>query len=144
MLLRLPDTLRQYPRENTAGKAPGFQVLLTPSEETSKRHLAVISQRLLKLQAAPQAQVIRELNPIVAGWAAYYNGIVSAEVMSRYDEQLEHLLMNWASKRHPNQTRDWLLHRYWQRMGKQEWIFTAPEGVQMRSYRSLKSRDRAR
>ena len=126
--------LRQYPGEKTAGKSSGFQTLLTPSDEASKRHLAVISQRLLKLQAAPQAQVIRELNPIIGGWAAYYNGLVSAEAMSRYDEQLEHLLMSWASKRHPNKARDWLLHRYWQRLGKREWTFTAPEGAQLRSY----------
>ncbi|MDQ2717944.1 MAG: reverse transcriptase domain-containing protein, partial [Chloroflexota bacterium] len=124
--------LRQYPGE--AGKSSGFQTLLTPTDEASKRHLALISQRLLKLQAAPQAQVIRELNPIIGGWAAYYHGLVSAEAMSRYDEQLEHLLMSWASKRHPNKARDWLLHRYWQRVGKREWIFTAPEGAQLRSY----------
>ncbi len=137
-------TLRQYPIEKIAGKSPGFQTILTPSEEASKRHLAVISQRLLKLQSAPQAQVIRELNPIIGGWAAYYNGIVSAEAMSRYDEQLEHLLMSWASKRHPNKARDWLLNRYWQHVGKREWIFTAPEGAQLRPYRRSNGQDRAR
>src|SRR6266516_1864849 len=132
-------TLRQYPIEKIAGKSPGFQTILTPSEEASKRHLAVISKRLLKLQSAPQAQVIRELNPIIGGWAAYYNGIVSAEAMSRYDEQVEHLLLNWASKRHPNKARDWLLNRYWQRVGKREWVFTAPEGAQLRTYQQLSS-----
>lgn len=137
-------TIRQYPREKPPGKSPGFQAILTPSEEASKRHLAVISQRLLKLQAAPQAQVIRELNPIIRGWAAYYNGIVSEEAMSRYDEQAEHLLMNWASKRHPNKARDWLLNRYWQRVGKREWVFTAPEGAQLCPYRQLSSHDKAR
>ena len=78
------------------------------------------------------------------GWAAYYNGIVSAEAMSRYDEQVEHLLLNWASKRHPNKARDWLLNRYWQRVGKREWVFTAPEGAQLRTYQQLSSQDRAR
>ncbi len=128
-------TIRQYPSEKMAGRSAGFQTILTPSEEASKRHLAVISQRLLKLQAAPQAQVIRELNPIIGGWAAYYNSIVSAEAMGRYDEQLEHLLMSWASKRHPGKARDWLLYRYWQRAGKQKRVFATHDGVQLRAYR---------
>lgn len=127
-------TVRQYPREKTSVKSPAFQTILTPSEETSKRHLAVLNQRLLKLQTAPQAQVIRELNPIIAGWGAYYNGLVSAEAMSRYDEQLDHLLMSWASKRHPNKSHDWLRTRYWQRTGKQSWTFATPEGAQLRPY----------
>lgn len=151
----LSFTLRQYPVEKTRGfktiirwlgwhimrlfasqkQSPGFKVVITPSEEASKRHLAVIGQRMHQLQSAPQAQVIRELNPLIAGWAAYYSRLVSAEVMSRYDDRVEHLLMNWARKRHPNKARDWLLNRYWQRVGKRGRIFATPEGAELRTYR---------
>ncbi len=115
--------------------APQFTLVITPSEEASKRHLALIAQRLVKLQAAPQTQVIRELNPLIGGWAAYYRGLVSAEALSRYDQQVEQLLLNWASKRHPDEGHDWLVTRYWRKGGKQGRVFTTPEGMQLRLYR---------
>jgi RNA-directed DNA polymerase len=117
--------------------------MLTPSEEAGRRHLALISQRLLKLQTAPQAQVIRELNPLIGGWAAYYQGIVSADVMQRYDEQLEHVLMQWARKRHPEKAPEWLRQRYWQERARRERMFVAPEGARLRSHRQAEGQTRA-
>ena len=45
-------------------------------------HLATIAERLDQLRAASQAQVIHELNPIIGGWATYYNAFVSAHSLS--------------------------------------------------------------
>jgi len=109
--------------------------IITPSQEADRRHRAAIEQRLRPLHAAPQAQVITELNPLIIGWAAYYNGIVPAETMRRYDDRLEQRLLTWASQRHPGQTRDWLLARYWQSAGKQKRVFATADGVQLRAYR---------
>jgi RNA-directed DNA polymerase len=111
------------------------KTIITPSQEASKRHLAAIDQRLQQLQSAPQAQVIAELNPLIIGWAAYYNGVVPAATMGRYDELLEQRLIKWASKRHPGKARDWLLARYWQRVGKQKRVFATPDGLPLRIYR---------
>lgn len=111
------------------------KTIITPSEEASKRHLAAIEQRLQQLQTAPQARVIAELNPLIVGWAAYYNGVVPAATMSRYDDFVEQRLMRWASKRHPGKARDWLLTRYWQRTGEQRRVFATHDGGQLRAYR---------
>ena len=86
------------------------------------------------LQTAPQARVIEELNPLIVGWAAYYNGVVEASTMSRYDDLVEQRLINWASKRHPGKARDWLLARYWHPVGKQRRVFATADGVQLRTY----------
>src|SRR5947209_11071512 len=99
------------------------KTIITPSQEASKRHLATIDQRLQQLQTAPQARVIAELNPLIVGRASYYNGVVEASTMSRYDDLLEQRLLTWASKRHPGKARDWLLARYWQRTGGQKRAF---------------------
>ncbi|MEO6889204.1 MAG: reverse transcriptase domain-containing protein [Ktedonobacteraceae bacterium] len=150
----LSFTIRQYPAETSPPSrtvsrspawnvlhvvapekpAPGFTTVITPSEDASKRHLAVIGQRLLTLHSAPQAQVIRDLNPLIGGWAAYYREFVSTAHMSRYDDLVEQLLMKWASKRHPNKARDWLLNRYWPRVEKRGRVFVAPEGAELRTY----------
>jgi RNA-directed DNA polymerase len=143
--------LRQYPREQASGETHGvkmrikqmfapqqpgsrFKTVITPSDEAGKRHLALIGQRLAKLQTAPQAQVIRNLNPLIGGWAAYYRELVEPAVMRRYDEQVEQLLLKWAQSRHPGKGRDWLLKRYWQRAGKPGRVFVTPEGVQLCTY----------
>ena len=114
--------------------SPRVKTIIAPSQEASKRHLATIDQRLQQLQTASQARVIEELNPLIVGWVAYYNGVVPAATMSRYDDLLEQRLMKWASKRHPGKARDWLLNRYWQRAGKRGRVFATHDGVQLRTY----------
>ncbi len=111
------------------------KTIITPSQEASKRHLAAIDQRLQQLQTAPQARVIEELNPLIVGWTAYYNGIVPVATMSRYDDLVEQRLINWTSKRHPGKARDWLLNRYWHPVGEHRRVFATHDGVQLRTYR---------
>jgi len=122
---------RPAPQEDS----PHIETIVNPSQEASQRHLTSIEQRLQQLQTAAQAQVIAELNPLIAGWAAYYNGIVEARSMSRYDDLLEQRLMNWASRRNPGKARDWLLTQYWRRIGNQRRVFATPDGAELRTYR---------
>ncbi len=152
----LSFALRQYPVAPRRGKAAGdpvtgyalaspnvasgFQTVITPSEEASTRHLAVITQRLRQLQTASQAQLIRDLNPLIGGWSAYYSGLVEPAVLGRYDEQLEQQLFQWASLRHPGKAREWLRERYWYRLGARGWIFATAEGAELRRYRQTKTR----
>ena len=114
--------------------APEVQTIVEPGKEAIKRHLTTIEQRLQQLQTAPQARVIEELNPLIVGWASYYNGVVEAATMSKYDDQLEQQLIAWASKRHPGKARDWLLSRYWQRVGEHRSVFATHDGLQLRTY----------
>lgn len=113
---------------------PGVKTIIAPSQEANQRHLAAIDARLHRLQTASQAQVIKELNSLIIGWVAYYNGVVPAASMGRYDEMVGQRLLKWASKRHPDKARDWLLARYWQRVGKQQ-VFATRDGLQLRAYR---------
>ncbi len=116
-------------------RAPGLKTIIAPSQEANNRHLTAIEQKLQQVQTAPQTQVIEELNPMIAGWAAYYNGIVPAATLNRYDELLEQRLIDWASKRHPGKASDWLLSRYWQRAGNKRRVFATSNGIQLRAYR---------
>jgi RNA-directed DNA polymerase len=113
----------------------GLKTIIDPGKEAIQRHNAAIEQKLRHLQNASQAQVIQELNPLIIGWTSYYNGLVEAASMSQYDELMEQRLLNWASKRHPGQARDWLLARYWRPAGKHERVFASHEGPQLRVYR---------
>ena len=132
--------IRQEPGQQARfpGRGQALALVVAPAQEASRRHLAAIDQRLLQLQMAPQARVIEELNPLIVGWVAYYNGVVPAAAMGRYDTLIEQRLLNWAGKRHPGKTRDWLLNRYWQRVGgsgEYEKVFAIRDGAQLRAYR---------
>jgi RNA-directed DNA polymerase len=133
---RVPASMASPAQQPVPARRPSaVKTVINPSPEATRRHLMAIEQRLQPLQTAPQARVIEELNPLITGWAAYYNGVIPAATMSRYDELLEQRLIDWASKRHPGQTRDWLLNRYWQRAGAQRRVFATHDGVQLRAYR---------
>ncbi len=110
------------------------KTIVTPSQEANKRHLAAIEQRLKQLQTVSQAQVIAELNPLILGWGNYYAGIVEGSIMSQYDDLMEQQLLNWAGRRHPEKARDWLLARYWKRMGQYGRVFTTDDGALLRNY----------
>jgi RNA-directed DNA polymerase len=85
-----------------------------------------------------QAQVIAELNPLILGWGNYYAGIVEGSIMSQYDDLMEQQLMSWASRRHPGKARDWLLARYWRRMGQHGRAFATDDGIELRGYRQTR------
>ncbi len=106
--------IRQYPPEKTEpDPLLPCKTVITPSSEASHHHLAAIAERLDQLRTASQAQVIQELNPIISGWAMYYSRFVSAHSLSKYDELVRQLLLNWARKHHPNKEIQELNSRYW-------------------------------
>ncbi len=122
-------------RRSEQGHSALVKTIITPSQEASERHLATLDQRLQQLRNAPQARVIAELNPLIMGWGTYYAGVVEAETMSRYDDLVEQRLINWASKRHPGETQDRLLTRYWHHVGDHRRVFAISDGTELRTYR---------
>jgi RNA-directed DNA polymerase len=116
-------------------KAPEYKTVIAPGEEASQHHLAAIGQRLSQLRSASQARVIEELNPLIEGWAAYYQGIVPAETLGKYDEFVERLLLRWARGQHPTETNDWLLTHYWHDMEGRGRVFATAEGEMLRLHR---------
>ena len=135
--------LRQEQAEKQLGgrrkqePAPWLKTIINPSQEAIQRHRAALEQKLRQVQGASQAQVIKELNPLIIGWTSYYNGIVEAASMSPYDELMEQQLLHWASRRHPGQSRDWLLARYWHQSGQQARTFATSDGLKLRPYRQM-------
>ncbi len=118
-------------------RLPRLRTLLAPSEEAIQRHMATLDARLEQLSTAPQARVIRELNPLIAGWSTYYNGFVPATALRHYDDVLEQKLLRWAARQHRGKDRNWLLTRYWHTIGKQPRVFSTDDGMQLRRYEQM-------
>jgi len=132
--------VRQFPvgknhsEKNAQGKALGFKTLIKPSKEAVRRHTLALKERVRKLRSAPQGQLIKELNPIIWGWAAYYKNSVASQTFHRCDAILWAQLTRWAKVRHPNKSMQWTVKKYWHPQEKRKHVFKTPEGAQLRMH----------
>jgi RNA-directed DNA polymerase len=97
---------------------PGFKTLIKPSQQACKRHLQDVREVIRRHKGAPQAALIKVLNPKMRGWAQYYRACVAKKMFDWMDEQVFHKLYCWARFRHPRKTGGWCVRRYWKRKGE--------------------------
>ena len=70
--------------------------------------------------------MIRRLNPIIRGWAAYYRTQVSAEAFGKLDNYLWRLTLKWAKLSHSNKPTYWVIAQYFGKFNKarqDRWVF---------------------
>jgi RNA-directed DNA polymerase len=87
--------------KNSHKQLSGYVTLITPTKEKCKKHQEKIGDELRKLRNAPQGVVIKKLNPIIRGWANYYqySDIKNIGISSKQDDLLFQKLKSWAKKR---------------------------------------------
>ncbi len=133
-------TIRQFHVGRThSGTHPhggtlGFKTIIRPSKEAIKRHIHELNQRVRKLRSASQETLIRELNPIIRGWANYYRTVPASRVFSWCDHVLYLQLMQWAKRKHATRGGKWLARRYWRTKENRHWVFMPQSGVELRSH----------
>jgi RNA-directed DNA polymerase len=127
-------TIRQFPvGKNQSGKNPkgrklGFKTLIKPSNKKIKVHIKRMNQVISQHKSSPQIGLIKELNPIIKGWSNYYATVVSKETFSSCDNITYNQLRRWANRRHPNKSRQWVVHKYWHSEGNRNWVFSTKAG----------------
>ena len=73
-----------------------------------------------------RSAVIRRLNPIIRGWAAYYRTQVSSKTFKLLDQHLWKLTYKWATVSHTNKPTSWIITRYFgmfNRSRRDRWVF---------------------
>jgi RNA-directed DNA polymerase len=112
--------IRQYRvGKHQSGKRPrghqrlGFKTLITPAMANVKAHVAELGRIIHRGKALPQAALIRQLNPVIRGWANYYRTSVSQATFERVDYLTWLKLRRWAYRRHPTKAVTWVYNRYW-------------------------------
>src|SRR5206468_427656 len=78
------------------------------------RKVSDIIERSLSL---PTERLIRQLNPVLRGWAAYHKGVCSKATWSRLDQLIYWRLMRWTKRRHSQKRKAWLYRKYWLELG---------------------------
>ena len=78
--------------------------------------LAKVRQLIRESYGQSQMQLVRQLNPLVRGWANYHRHIVATRTFEHVAKVLFESLWRWAMRRHSNQSRAWIKKRYWHRL----------------------------
>jgi RNA-directed DNA polymerase len=133
-------TIRQYrvgkthSGKNTKGRPLGFKTIIKPSRQAIRRHMRAIKQQVKALRTHSQVEVIKVLNPIIRGWAAYYRSVIASEVFQKCDETLFEQLLRWSFVRHHGKGRDYAIKKYWRSDGSRKLVFKTPEDAQVRRH----------
>ena len=102
------------------------KLLIKPSKAAQRRIRERLRTEMRSLRGANARAVIKRLNPIIRGWAAYYRGVVSSEVFSALDAYEWKLAYKWARYTHPNKPGSWVIPRYFGQFNKSrndQWVF---------------------
>ena len=104
----------------------GNKPLIKPSKAAVRRIRERLRTELWSLRGSNAAAVIKRLNPIIRGWAAYYRTQVSAEIFGKLDNYLWGLTYKWARFSHANKPVSWVVARYFGKFNKarqDRWVF---------------------
>jgi len=126
--------IRQYPAgkyqsdTNAQGRILGFDTLITPSLKASKAHQEEIGRLIRKHRCAPQAALIKHLNPVIRGWASYYTNSDAQSVgeLSKQDNLVYLKLRRWAKRRCGSINSGH--NKYWTSIGGNNWVFATRNG----------------
>ena len=102
------------------------QLLIKPSTAAIRRLRERLAADMRTLRGGNAMAVIATLNPVIRGWAAYYRGVVSSKVFRTLDDYMWILTYKWATWRHANKSKHWIVDRYFGKFNKfrnDRWVF---------------------
>ncbi len=123
--------LRQYNVGKCHSKQ-GFKTIITPSSKAVSTHYEQISSIIERNKTAPQSALIKQLNPIIRGWANYFRTVCSTDTFQKLDHMVWNKLRRWAFQRHPNKPKQWVINKYWGTRGGNNWSFQTENAWLMR------------
>ena len=104
----------------------GGKLLIKPSKAALRRVRERLRAEMRALRGANALAVVRTINPIVRGWAAYYRTVVSSEAFGALDDYLWKLTYKWATWGHQNKPKRWVIDRYFGQFNparRTRWVF---------------------
>jgi RNA-directed DNA polymerase len=102
------------------------KLLIKPSKTAVRRIRKRLRDELRSLHGSNASAVLKRLNPIIRGWAAYYRTQVSAVAFGKLDSYLWRLTWKWAKRSHSTKPAYWIFARYFGTFNKarhDRWVF---------------------
>jgi RNA-directed DNA polymerase len=90
----------------------GQKLLIKPSRQSVRSVLDKARQSIKGGRGKKAADLIRNLNPVLRGWANYHRHVVSKRRFGSIDYYLHGMLWRWARREHRNKSDGWIRQRY--------------------------------
>jgi RNA-directed DNA polymerase len=110
----LGQNIRMYSR----GK-----LLIRPSKDAIKSVKEKLKGIIVKHRGSQAAVLIRNLNPVITGWANYHRHVCSKKTFYKLDRILWRNIWNWAKRRHNNLGYRKIVSLYFMRIGNRRWQY---------------------
>ena len=101
------------------------KLLIKPAQASIKRLLNKVRDRIKSQPTVSAAVLIRQLNPIIRGWANYYRHVVSKATFSLVDTHIFKAIYRWIKRKHKKKNAKWLKNRYFTTVEMNHWRFFA-------------------
>lgn len=98
-------------------------LLTQPAKDRIKRMLSKVRTEIKRFRSDAQHELIMRLNPILNGWANYYQYSAASNAFRKADHQIYKKLWQWALRRHGNKCKGWIKDRYFHRIDGRDWVF---------------------
>lgn len=96
---------------------------IKPSVKNTKTFLADIRHVIKGNAQAKAGNLIMQLNPKIRGWANYHQHIGSGRTFVKVDHAIFKTLWQWACRRHPKKSKQWIKDKYFCHKGQRDWTF---------------------
>jgi RNA-directed DNA polymerase len=88
------------------------KLLIQPSKMAINRIRQRLRAEMRSLRGSDTLGVIRKMNPIIRGWAAYYRTVAASKTFRKLDRHMWVLIIKWVKRRHLNKSRGWVTAKY--------------------------------
>ena len=115
--------IRQYAVTNSK---TGWKLLIKPSRKSMQKIRDKLKEVFLRRKGHNFLKLIKELNPIIRGWANYFRIGVSSEAFRKLDHYMFWREVRYVRRMHPNKLKWWTKNKYWGKLNlsrKDKWVF---------------------
>jgi RNA-directed DNA polymerase len=102
---------------------PKGKLLIRPSKDSVKSVTEKLKEVIVKHRGSQAAVLIRNLNPVITGWANYHKLVCSKSIFYKLDSILWRNIWNWARRRHNNLGYRKIVSLLFMAIGKRKWQF---------------------
>ena len=102
--------------------------LVKPSKKNTHAFLEKVRGIIAANQAVSQTALIGLLNPVIRGWVNYHRHCAAKATFDRVDHEIWRALWQWARRRHPKKSRDWVKKHCFPALSNRAWTFATQTG----------------
>ncbi len=109
------------------------KLLIKPSKRSVKSLLEKIRGIIKSSNGLSTQELLRQLNPVIRGWANYFRHVVAKDTFRYVDSYIFKAIWRWCKRRHPNKNHQWIKQKYFNPENGRNWVmlakFKRPDGT---------------